>query len=178
MKSDKLFDPEKFNFNIARLKKGGETFEIVIDSDLAIAYKEGKNVDIDDIIKSEKIFNSANHSRLSSENIMKQVFNTTDFLTIAREIIKSGEIHLTAEYKNKIRETKKNQIIYLIHKNSIDPRTNAPHTISRITSALEERKIRIDEFKTLLDQVKDIVKEIKIILPLKFENKKYSIKLE
>lgn len=108
---------------------------------------------------------------------MKNVFHTDNINEIARLILSQGEIHLTAEYKSKIREAKKKQIIYLIHKNSIDPRTNAPHTIDRITTAVESKKIRIDEFSTPLDQVKSVVDEIKTILPLKFENKKYSIRV-
>ncbi|MBN2881115.1 ribosome assembly factor SBDS [Candidatus Woesearchaeota archaeon] len=177
MKSGKLFDHEKFNFDIARLKKGGETFEVVVDNNLAVAFKEGKSVDLNDVIKSNKIYSNANHSLLSSETIMENIFKTDDKNEIAKIILKEGEIHLTSEYKAKVREEKKKQIIYLIHKNSIDPRTNAPHTLVRIEDAINSKKVRIDEFKTANDQLKSVLDEIKTILPLKFEKKKYSIKI-
>lgn len=178
MKGNQMFDFEKFNFTIARLKKQGKIFEIVIsDIEKALLYRNGSNIDILDVIQSEKIFYSANHGRLASTSELFDVFETDDQIKICEKILKEGDLHLSAEYKAKLREDKKKQIIFLIHKNSIDPRTDAPHTISRIESAIEEKKIKIDEFKPAIEQVKEVINKIHDILPLKFENKKYSIRI-
>ena len=37
------YDDERFSINVARLKKGGEHFEIVIDPDTAVEFKEGND---------------------------------------------------------------------------------------------------------------------------------------
>lgn len=178
MKGNQLFDHEKFNFTIARLKKNGETFEIVVeDPDKALAFRSGAAIDMHDIVQSEKIFSSANHGMLASTAEFRNVFGTDNTLEICSIILKEGELHLTAEYKAKLREDKRKQIVYSIHKNCIDPRTNAPHTIARIEAAIDELKIKIDEFKSPMDQMKTIITQLSQLLPMKFENKKYSIKI-
>ena len=44
-------DHEKVQFNLARLKKEGEIFEIVVEPSLAIQFKEGNDGDISEILK-------------------------------------------------------------------------------------------------------------------------------
>ena len=61
------YDHEKVSFNLARLKKGGEHFEIVVDPDLAVSFKEGQDIPIKDILKGEKIFSDAKKGQLASE---------------------------------------------------------------------------------------------------------------
>ncbi|TAL55147.1 MAG: ribosome assembly factor SBDS, partial [Nanoarchaeota archaeon] len=100
---------------------------------------------------------------------MQAALGTKDPLKAASEIIKNGEIQLTSEYREKLREEKKNKIVYLVHRNAIDPRTSLPHPEQRIRLAMDEAKVKIDEFETAEDQVQEIVKEIRKVLPLKFE---------
>ena len=172
-----IFNKERVHFNIARLKKGGQFFEIDVDADMAIAFKEGKNIDIKDVLKVQKIFSDVKKGLTASENQMKTLFGTSDVLEVAKIIIEKGELPLTAEYKNRLREQKKKQIIDIIHRNGVDPRTHLPHPISRIESAIEEAKIKIDEFKPVQKQVQEVLKEIRAILPIKFEIKEIAVRI-
>jgi len=86
-------------------------------------------------------------------------------------------VQITAEQRKEMLEQKKRQIIEYIRRNAIDPRTGAPHTYARIEAAIEEAKVHIDIFKPVEAQVKDIVKAIKHILPLKFEEIDIAIKI-
>ena len=177
MELRKTFEKEHFNINIARLKKGGETFEINIEPDLAIAFKEGQEVDIKDILKSEDIFFDTKKGELASEGIMETLFNTTNNIEIAKIILEKGEIQLTQEHRNRVRERKKNKIVETIHRNAIDPKTNLPHPIQRIENAFEEAKIKLKEYVSVEDQVQDIVKLLQPILPIKFDKKTIEIKV-
>jgi len=85
------YDPEKFNLNVARIKKGGENYEIVVDPDSAIAFKEGKEIEIIDILKYEKIFSDAQKGQLSPEKNFKESFGTEVILEIAKIILEKGE---------------------------------------------------------------------------------------
>lgn len=167
----KTFDPEKFNLDIARLKKGGHNFEVVVNPDKAILYKEGNLKDISEVIKYDKVFADAQKGQLATENIFADIFKTNDNLEICKFIIKNGQIHITAEKRKQEIERKKKRIIVMLQKNGVDPRTDIPHTISRIESAMEEAKVSIDEFKAIESQVKDIIKKLQPILPIKFEKK-------
>lgn len=48
---------------IARLKSSGETFEILVDPDLALDYRGGKEVDMNDILAVKEIFKDAKRGR-------------------------------------------------------------------------------------------------------------------
>jgi len=153
---------------IAKLKKDGEIFEVLVDCDKAIDFKEGKAT-LAEALVAEHIFKDSKKGLNASEHEMEKIFKTIDKKKVAETIIKHGEIQLTTDHKAKIREQTKKRIIDLIHKNSIDPRSNLPHPIQRIELALEESKVKIDEFRSAEDQLKDIARHLNPILPLKFE---------
>ncbi|MFO8015908.1 MAG: ribosome assembly factor SBDS [Candidatus Woesearchaeota archaeon] len=170
-------DQEKVSFNLARLKKGGQNFEIAVDADLAIDLRNGKDIDIRDVVRSEHIFSDVKKGTLAPENLVRQTFGTEEPLEAARKIISEGEIQLTQEHRNKLREEKRRKIVDTIRRNAIDPKTNLPHPPQRIENAMEEAKIHIDEFKPADEQVEGIVKKLRPVLPLSFETKRLSVRL-
>ena len=178
MDQRKTFEKEHFKINLARLKKGGQNFEINIDPDLAISFKKGNDVDIVDILKSEEIFFDSKEGELASETIMESLFGTKKTLEVAKIILDKGEIQLTAEYRNKLREQKKKKLTNIIHRNAIDPKTGNPHPMQRIENAFEEVKIKINEYESAEDQVQDVVKKLQVVLPIKFDHKKIEIKID
>ena len=177
VKGQQTYDKERFSINLARLKKSGQNFEVVINSDNAVAFKQGKDIAVEDIITNEKVFADAKKGLLASEKLMQQLFNTTDVKEIAKIIINEGEIQLTAEYKQKLRDEKKKRIINFIHVNGVDPKTGLPHPVTRIENAFEEAKIHINEFKSEEKQIDEILKKLRIILPIKFEVDEIELKI-
>jgi len=101
---------------IARLKTHGQSFEVLVDCNNAIAIREGKEVDIKDVLAAMKVFTDAKKGLEASETAMKQFFQTTDVGEIARHIIRKGDVQLTSEYREQLRETKRKQIINMIHR--------------------------------------------------------------
>ena len=168
---------EKIKLNLARLKKGGETFEINIDPDLAMDLKQGKEVTMREILKAEQIFSDAKKGELASEQKLEEVFKTTDALQVAEIIIKEGEIQLTAEFRAEKREQKKKKILDLIHKNAIDPGTRLPHPLVRIENAFQEAKVQIADFKSAEEQLDEIVTKLRPILALKFEQAELKVQI-
>ena len=168
------FDKERVSFNLARIKKGGKNFEIDIDFDQAISFKEGKISDIKSVLKVEQIFKDVKKGLQASETELQQLFDASDPLEVAKIIIEKGEIQLTQEYREQLREKKKKQIINIIHRNGVDPRTHSPHPPQRIKNALEEAHVNIKN--TPIDsQIKDIISQIRKIIPIKIEEKKIKI---
>ena len=172
---NKTYDKERFSINIARLKKGGETFEVVINSEEAIAYKNKEITDISEAVVNEKIFSDAKKGELASEDKMQILFGTTKPLEIAKIILDEGEIQLTTEYRNKLREQKKQQIIGIINANAIDGRTGLPIPTERIKNALEEKKIHIDEFKPTGKQAEEVIEKLRDLIPIKFGKEQLKI---
>lgn len=162
-------ESKHIEINLAKIKKEGITYEVVIDPDLAMKYKEGEKINIREILKSQLIFFDAQKGMQASEELLEKHFNTKDSLKIAEKIIEKGEIQLSSAYRKELRERKKRLIISLIHRNSINPQNNLPHPETRIESAMEEAKVKIDEFKKAEEQVKDIVKKLSEFLPIRYE---------
>ncbi|MCF7862355.1 ribosome assembly factor SBDS [Candidatus Woesearchaeota archaeon] len=171
------FDKEKIHINLARIRKGGEIFEVAIDSDKAVEFKEGKNVDIREVLQSEQIFSDAKKGLLAAEASLETLFNTKDVLEIAKLIMTEGEIQFTAEYRNKLKESKRKNIINQISKFGVDPKTNLPHPAARIEAAIEEARVNVNLFKSAKQQVNDIIKEIRPILPIKLCSKQVNVQI-
>lgn len=172
-----FFDREKVHLNLARIKKDGKNYEIDVDSELALAFKGGADVDIRDVLKAEKIFYDAKKGLLASEHEMQQIFGTSDPLEVAKIIISQGEVQITAEHRQKIRDQKRKQIVDMIHRNAVDPKTHLPHPPQRIEAAMDEAKVHIDEYKPVQKQVEEIVKALRILLPIRFEMKEIAVKI-
>ncbi|MSR86024.1 ribosome assembly factor SBDS [Candidatus Woesearchaeota archaeon] len=154
---------------IARLKKEGDTFEILVDCDKALAYREGKLANLSEVLATKEIFKDAKKGIRASENEMKKLFKTDKADAIAEIIIKKGEIQITAEHRNKLREEKRKQIVAFIHRNAVDAKTGHPHPPQRIETLMEEAKIKIDEFHSVEMQVQDVITKLRPLIPIKME---------
>jgi len=165
------------NAVIARLNTHGSTFEVLVDPDLALDFKRGEDVDISKVLAAETIFKDSKKGERASEEHMREIFETEAPLEIAVKIIKKGEIQLTTDQRRKMLEEKKRKIATHIARNGINPQTGAPHPPSRIEKAMEEAKVRIDLAKTAEEQVSKVLKALRPIIPIKFEEKSIAVKV-
>jgi ribosome maturation protein SDO1 len=162
---------------VARLESFGERFEILVDPHKAALVRQGQPVEIEDVVAALNVFgNSSKATRASDESLMK-VFQTTDFDAVARKIIIKGEIHLTADQRKQMVEEKRRQVITFISRNAINPQTGHPHPPARIEMAMEQARVNIDPFKHVEEQVKDVVKALRPILPIRFEELRLAVKI-
>ncbi|HUB92829.1 MAG TPA: ribosome assembly factor SBDS [Candidatus Saccharimonadales bacterium] len=157
---------------IAKYSVSGEEFEIFVDSDMAYEYITGKRKDPMSVLQTEEVFKNANKGERQTQEKIKKIFNTEDLAKIAETILKKGEVPITTEQRHKLVEEKRKQIVNIIAVNSIDPRTSAPHTPTRIENAMEQARVTIDPFKNANEQVDGVIKKINMILPLKFATAK------
>lgn len=161
----------------AKLSIKGFNFETLVDCEKAMEFKHGKLNDLDDVVVTMEIFKDVKKGEKANEHDIKNLFGTQDKKLVIKKIIQEGEVQLTKEYKDKLRDDKRKNIINLIHRYSINPTNNLPHPIARIEAALEEAKIRIDEFKGAEEQVKEIINKIKIILPIRYEIREVQLRI-
>ncbi len=158
---------------IARLRKQGKTFEVLVDCEKAIDLRHGKDVDVREVLAVEDVFTDAKKGLRAGD--LKSVFGTEDVLEIAKEIIKHGDIQLTQEYRKKLLEQKVNRIINTITTNAYDPRTNAPIPPERIRLAMEQAKVHIDLYKPDKEVMDEVVEALKRIMPISFEKRKLRV---
>lgn len=157
---------------IARIKKAGKNFEIMVDLDEALKFKKGEISSIQ--AEGDKIFTDSKKGDVPSQVDLKEAFGTDELQTIVEKIVKEGEVQVTQEHRDEEKEKKFKQIIDFLVSNAIDPQTNNPHTAERIRSALEQARVNIKNVP-IENQIKNIVEEISKIIPIKIETKKVKI---
>lgn len=164
---------------IARLKRTDKNFEILVDGDKAIQFVEdSSSMNINDVLVTNAIFDDVKKGSHASEVDLKKLFNTIDKKEIAKIIVKEGDIQITTEHKNKIVEDKRKRIIDIIHRNAIDSKTGLPHPIQRIENAMNEAKVNISYIKSAEAQVQDVLKLLRPLIPIRFEIRELSIKIQ
>jgi len=156
-------------YTVARMTKDNEHFEVLVKPQKALDYRMGKTMGMTEVLVAETIFSDANKGTKASEENLRKAFGTTDALKIAEAILTQGTLQLTTEQRRKMTEDKRKQIIDFIARQSVDPKTNLPHPPTRIENAMEQIRYSIDPFRPVEEQAKEIIKALRIILPLKME---------
>jgi ribosome maturation protein SDO1 len=152
---------------VARLSIRGEHFEVLVDPELAWLLRSGKEVDLKALMISEIVYKDAGKGEKASEESIKKNFGTTEPQTVVDAIIKKGELQLTTDQRRQMVENKRKQIVAFIARNCIDPQSGAPHPPTRIENAMENVRINIDPFKSVEEQAQEIIKMLRVTLPLK-----------
>ena len=161
----------------AHMEINGERFEVMVDPDLALAYRLGQKKELNNVLTVDEVFKNFRKGERHTTSSLQKAFGTTDVVAIAERIIRNGELALTTEQKRKMLEEKRKQIIAILMRECIDPRTGAPHTQLRLEQSMEAARVHIDGFKDAASQVEDVMKALRPIIPLKVERVRVAVKV-
>ena len=159
------------------IQKGHLRFELFVDPHLAFEYRRGESIPLEDILKSYEVYEDAKRGERATESLVKDAFGSDEIFEIAPEIIKQGEFRLTHEQREQLVAEKTESIIDNIAKRAMNPQTGHPHPPDRIRQAMEEAKVRVDPFLNVDEQVPNVVKALRVIIPISFESVKLQITL-
>jgi len=190
-------------FIVGRIAKEGRTFEMLLDPDQAWEAKklireeiskrfaEGKDksrVSVEELLKNPKIaielifeslivFEDLRRGKKATDGDMEAVFNTKEGRIIAGHVLLDGEIQWTRSQRDEEKAKKLKQIITIITKNAINPQNKKPHPYQRIEKAIEEAKVKVDLMKNAEEQVDDVIKQLRAILPIRMEQVELALKI-
>jgi len=162
---------------IARLKKGEEHFEVLVDPYAAADFIDGKDINIVQNLAIDTVFKDSKKGTHASEDTLIKHFGTSDITEITKQIILKGVIQLTTEQRHKMQKNKKARIIESIARNAMDPKTKSPHPRQRIELAMDQAGVHVDPFKPVSEQVKTIIDLLRPIIPISMENIRISVKI-
>ncbi len=152
---------------VARLTVGKERFEVLVKPELAWRIKRGGGGDVKEALVTEAVFRDVGKGLKASRDELLRAFKTDDPVKVAEQIIKRGELQLTAEQRRELIEMKRRQIVDFIARNCVDPRTNLPHPPLRIENAMNEARVSINPFEDVEVQAMEVIKALRSVLPLK-----------
>jgi ribosome maturation protein SDO1 len=163
----------------ARLESHGERFEVLVDPDAALAIKRDEfDGDLEDVIAAEDVFENASRGDRPAEADLEAVFDTTDSIAIIPEVIKRGEIQITADQRREMQERKRKNLINRITRNAVNPQMDdAPHPPERIESALEEADFSVDPMEPVEKQVDDALDALRPVIPIRFDTMTVAVNL-
>lgn len=164
-------------YTLVRYAHEGEKFEILVDPDNGLAYKRNEITDISKALVIDTIFTDAHKGIKASKEKLETAFGTSEPLKVAEIMFEKGVLQLTAQQRKSMTEQKLKQIMSIISRTYVDPRTKLPHPLTRIENAFNEARISIDPFRDAEEQVKDIVKTLRPILPMSIESLEVALKI-
>lgn len=165
------------NTLIARLDKNGNHFEVLVDPKNGYDFKRGAKKDFANVLAFDEIFKDAKKGERHSPSVIQKQFGTTDVQTVAQAILNDGELQLTTEQRRKAVAEKRAQLVALIAKNVMDPRTKAPHPPARIEAALEQARFQVDAFKKPEEEMEAAIEAIREIVPVSTEHIKVAVRV-
>lgn len=167
---------QTFIFNMAqttaRVKKGAKHFEILVDMDEALKIKKGEG-NINAAVLTGAIFYNLKSGEHASGEDLEEAFGTSDVMTVAEKIIKTGEVVRTTESMKGEHEARYKQVVDFLVRNAVSPE-GRPYTPNRIMKALEEAHVNIKN-KPIESQVNEIMTQLSKVLPIKIEMKKVKL---
>ena len=164
-------------YTIARINLDEEDFEILVKPEPAYSYRLGKLTSLSQVLASDTIYSDANKGMKASDEKLKKSFGTLDVQKIADTILKKGTLQLTTEQRRKMTEEKRRQIITFISRNCVDPKTKLPHPLTRVEQAMGQIHYSIDPFKSTEEQSNEVIKLLRLILPLTMEKVIVSVQI-
>ena len=161
----------------ARFETGGNRFEILIDPEAAQQYKEGEEIDWEEAIAADGIWNDSSKGDRTPEKLVNDTFGSLDLIDIYKKILAEGSIQLTSQQKKEMVEQKRKRIISHIAANAMNPQTGGPHPPQRIENAIEEIRYSVDPIESDEKQIEKIVSKIKLLIPISFDKIRVAVKI-
>ncbi|OAF68507.1 Ribosome maturation protein SBDS [Intoshia linei] len=127
-------------------------FEIACYPNKIMAWRNGTEKRLDQVLQCEKIFKNVNKGEFAKNNELKQVFNTCDQQKVCIQILEKGEMQISEKERKVLQDKMHNEIVHNLAYMSIDPITRVPHTFGSIETALKLHKCRIDVNKSSKQQ--------------------------
>lgn len=160
---------------VARIKKSGKNFEILVNPDNLAGFKQGR-LGIYDLLASEWVFSDAKKGIKASQKEMKHIFGSDRIEDVAVIIINDGLVQITADQKRDDIEQRRRRVVDIIRQNAINPQTGRPYPANLIEDAIKEAKVKISE-KPAEAQVEDVLQQIRRIIPISYEVHELAVKI-
>ena len=164
---------------IARLEKGGNRYEILVDPDLVAEWKVNpEQVSFEDMLATDEVWSDVKAGDRPTSDALENIFGTTDLHSCVERILIDGSIQLTTAQRKQMVDDKRKQIIHAIATTATDPKTRGPHPPSRIENALSEARFSVDPFLSVERQVQDAVDAIRALIPLQFVTVRLAFRIQ
>jgi ribosome maturation protein SDO1 len=162
---------------IASYDKEGKHFELYVDPGPTYLYIDGGKKDLKNMLVAEEVYENAKKGERARSSDVQKAYGTTDIMEVLRITLEKGTVQLTTEQRKLKVGDKKKKIIDMICREAIDVRTGAPIPPLRIENAMEEVRFHVDPFRNPKEQMDELLKKLRPLIPIKFEKFQIAVKI-
>ncbi|CRG95628.1 ribosome maturation protein SBDS, putative [Plasmodium gallinaceum] len=146
-----LFQPinqVKFtNVAIVKYKHKGKKFEIACYKNKIIDWRDGVELNIDDVLQSHLIFTNISKGEIAKKSELNSCFNSDNNYEICKTILEKGTLQISNKERNVLKEKVYKDMIEILHEMSVNPQTGYPLSTNMIESMVKNigYSINIDD---------------------------------
>jgi len=155
------------NVAVVRLRKGGKRWEIACYPNKVLAWRQGLESDIDEVVQSHEIFTNVSKGIVANKDVLQKAFKQSDQEKILVEILKKGEIQVTSKERQAKKETVLSEIVTIIADKCVNSKTQLPLTHGFVERALKEMQFNVNPNKTAKVQALEAIATMEETMPVK-----------
>uniref|UniRef100_A0A8C9GG80 Ribosome maturation protein SDO1/SBDS N-terminal domain-containing protein n=1 Tax=Piliocolobus tephrosceles TaxID=591936 RepID=A0A8C9GG80_9PRIM len=136
-----LFQPinqVKFtNVAVVKYKYKGKKFEIACYKNKIIDWKNGVELNIDDVLQSHLIFTNISKGEIAKKSELTSCFNSNDNYEICKTILEKGTLQISNKERTVMKDKVYKDVIEILHEMSVNPQTGYPLSTNMIESYIK-----------------------------------------
>lgn len=126
------------NVAVVRLKKKGKRFEIACYKNKVMSWRAGNEADLDEVLQTDRVFSNVSKGILANSKDLLAAFKTSDEKAIVQEILKQGELQVSAGERQHQAGNLFNEIATIVSNLCVDSETKRPFSVGIIERAMRD----------------------------------------
>lgn len=126
------------NVAVVRLKRKGKRFEIACYKNKVMSWRAGNEADLDEVLQTDRVFSNVSKGILANSKDMAAAFKTSDEQAIVLEILKQGELQVSAGERQHEASNLFNEVATIVSNLCVDPKTKRPFSVGIIERAMRD----------------------------------------
>ena len=155
------------NIAVVRLKKAGVRFEIACYKNTVVAWRDGFEKDLDNVLQTTKVYNNVSKGVFAKEEDLLRAFGTKDEETVSRAILDTGELQVSEKERKNVFDVIFRDAVTVLVEKCVNPNTNRPYPPGMIERALREIHFSVDPMRSAKQQALAAIPKLSAVFPIK-----------
>jgi len=155
------------NIAVVRLKKAGVRFEIACYKNTVVAWRDGFEKDLDNVLQTTKVYNNVSKGVFAKEEDLLRAFGTKDEETVSRAILDTGELQVSEKERKNVFDVIFRDAVTVLVEKCVNPNTNRPYPPGMIERALREIHFSVDPMRSAKQQALAAIPKLRAVFPIK-----------
>jgi len=126
------------NVAIVKLKKGGKKFEIATYPNKVMAWRQGIEKDLDEVLQSEQVYMNVSRGEIAKSKDLKKCFGSDALSAVIDEILSKGQIQESEKERARAQDNMFKEIATIVLEKCVHSETRRPLTFGYVERIMKE----------------------------------------